>query len=518
MDETYWQKLQTIFDEALQVEPDRQKAFLANACEGDAALHDDIMELLAEHSDISKNWHLSQVATPLSQSINLTTPYNNGDEIGHHKIIEQIGIGGMGVVYQAFDSHLERNVALKFLPSFLHSDGPSRQRFMAEARAASKLDHPNICVIHDIDETPEGHMYITMPHYQGETLAARLKRGSLNSEDALNIAIHIADGLTAAHAHGIVHRDIKPANIMLTQDGAVKILDFGIAKVANAHLTNTGIGIGTLAYMAPEQMHGQEVDARADIWALGVTLYEMLTGKTAFEGEGTSQVVDAVLDSKSKPADSLSNHIPQALHSILSTAMQRNRDARYTDMSAMLEECIQLQTALSTEQNNTRRTQQLNKNGKTAFEWEPAFLDAIIDIFTPVLGPITSKLIHRQARRANNIEALCSTLCDLLPDDETRKVFSEKMKLKAAMNTTPPAPNPMKVSNPSTQLNLSPVQLAKLESHMLPYVGPIAGSLIRRAIATTNDWRSVCQILTDSVTNADDQKKLMDKIKDIVSE
>lgn len=516
MEDAYWQRLQSIFDEALQLGPDEHRAFLAEACDGDANLQQDVIGLLEAHMDASCDWSpATRVATPPTS---ISTPYKNGDKVGHHEIIEQIGVGGMGVVYQAFDSHLHRHVALKFLPAYMHSDESYRQRFMAEARAASRLDHQNICVIHDVNETVEGHMYITMPHYLGETLAARLKRGSLSHEDALGIAIQVADGLAAAHAQDIVHRDIKPANIMLTQDGTVKILDFGIAKVANVKLTNTGMGIGTLAYMAPEQMHGQEVDARADVWALGVTLYEMLTGQTAFEGECTSQVVEAVLDSSSEPADSLSNQIPQALHTILTRAMQRKREARYANISLMLDECLQVQTMLTTGETLLRPATQSHHKGKTAFEWQLTFLEDIINILLPVLGPITSKLVHRQARRCNNVESLCSALSELLPDDNTRQAFVEKMKLKAAMKTTPPVPNPIKVSQPSAQLELTPVQLAKLESCLLPYVGPIAGSLIRRALATTGERDALCHILAEATPNPTEQALLMDKIRDIINE
>jgi serine/threonine-protein kinase len=514
MDEEYWQKLQVIFDGALELDPEQQGAYLAQACDGDQALIDDVMSLLDAHVNASIN--LSESSPSTSPLTGFNVPFTNGDQIGHHKIIEQIGAGGMGVVYQAFDSRLQRNVALKFLPAYMHADQSSRQRFMAEARAASRLDHPNICVIHDINETPDGHMYITMPHYEGETLAARLKRGSLKLDDALSVTVQVADGLAAAHAEDIVHRDIKPANIMLTHNDTVKILDFGIAKVADVNLTRTGMGVGTLAYMAPEQMHGQDVDARADIWALGVTLYEMLTGQTAFNGEGTSQVVEAVLDINQVPTDTLTNRVPQALHSILTRAMQRNPEARYPDIKAMLEDCIAVRTAMVTG-SGTRVGSPIAKNSKTAFEWEPAFLDSIIDILKPVLGPITSKLVHRQAKRCRTVEELCTALCDLLPDDEARQIFTEKMKLKAAMNTTP-APNPIKVSNPSAQLELSPVQLAKLESCLLPYVGPIAGTLIRRAIATTGEWEMVCQILADSLTNPKDQAALLEKIKGVMSE
>ncbi|VAW97858.1 hypothetical protein MNBD_GAMMA21-2917, partial [hydrothermal vent metagenome] len=328
MDEAYWQKLQNVFDEAVEIAPTRQAAFLVKACHGDEAMQEDLQGLLQAHVDVDQNW--SQAAAPSSPMLGLSTPCQDGDEIGHYKIVTQIGAGGMGVVYQAYDSRLQRHVALKFLPAFLDGDKSCRERFMAEARAASKLDHPNICVIHDINETPEGHMYITMPHYEGETLSARLKRGRIPVEDALSICIQVAEGLSIAHNNGIIHRDIKPANIMLVQDGSVKILDFGIAKVENVNLTRTGMGVGTLAYMAPEQIHGKDVDVRVDVWALGVTLYEMLTGLTAFEGNGASQVVQAVLNSEGDPANSINQHnigqhVPDVLQGILLKAMQRDR-------------------------------------------------------------------------------------------------------------------------------------------------------------------------------------------------
>jgi len=516
MDEQYWQKLQEIFDEALLIDPEQQAAFLAEACDGDEALNEDLVGLLGAHVNANTRWSTNP-PPPSSSYSSITSPYKCGDEIGHHKIIDQIGMGGMGVIFQAFDSRLQRNIALKFLPEYLRSDDSCRQRFMAEARAASKLDHPNICVIHDIDETAEGHLYITMPFYDGETLAARLKRGRLTIEDALSFTIQVADGLAAAHDSDIVHRDIKPANIMLTHNGMVKILDFGIAKVTDVHLTNTGMGVGTLAYMAPEQMHGQEVDTRADIWALGVTLYEMLTGQTAFHGEGTSQIVEAVLDVNSEPTDGLAEQFPEELYTILSRAMQRNRDARYESIKLMLDDCIKLHKQYTTSQHAPRKTAPTHKNGKVAFEWEAEFLDVIIEDLLPILGPITSKLVHRQAKHASSVEALCNTLCDYLPDDASKKQFAEKMKLKASMHTTPPAPNPINVSNPSTQLELSPVQLAKMESCLLPVIGPIAGSLIRRSLASTTDWDTVCQILTDSLNDPAEKSRISNEIKDIIN-
>jgi serine/threonine-protein kinase len=516
MDQSYWNQLQVIFDEALKVSPEAQEAYLAEACGDDDALREDIRALLDAHADASFDW--SHASSPSSPVATHAAPYQSGDHIGHHQIIEQIGMGGMGIVYQAYDTRLQRHVALKFLPAYLHGDESSRQRFMTEARAASQLDHPNICVIHDVDETPEGHMYITMPHYQGETLAARLKRGRVAATNALAIAIQVADGLAAAHARDIVHRDIKPANIMLTEQGMVKILDFGIAKVADSKLTGTGMGVGTLAYMAPEQLHGQEIDARADIWALGVTTYEMLTGQTAFDGAGASQIVEAVLNGNGEMAKPLSNDVPQALHGVLDKALQRNRDQRYADMASLVEDLIEVQALLSAEQNATRQSTRSNKQGKTVYEWDPAFIDSVIAILTPVLGPITAKLVHRQARHACDIETLCAGIRDLLPNDAEKQRISEQISLKAAMNTTPPVPNHINVSNPSTQMELSPVQVAKLEACLLPHVGPIAATMIRRASAASSGPEDFCRILSDSISNSGDKAIVSRQIEEIVNQ
>lgn len=512
MNEAYWQQLQNIFDAVLALEPTERTAYLQQACGDNDNLKNDVRSLLDAHTNASWEWCDTPVAATLSTEP--ATPYAKGDRIGHHEIIEQIGAGGMGVVFQAFDTRLQRHVALKFLPTSLHADATLRQRFMTEARTASKLDHANICVIHDINETPQGHMYITMPYYEGETLSARLKRGRLTVTDAVMVAVQVAEGLAAAHALDIVHRDIKPANIMLTGDSGVKILDFGIAKVTDVNLTQTGNSIGTLAYMAPEQMHGLDVDARADIWALGVTLCEMLTGQTTFAGEFTSQVVDAVLDSGTRRARTQDAAIPPGLQLVLATAMQRNRDARYTQMSLMRDALLQFQSGQVADDDATV----VVRKGKMAFDWDKRFLDEIIDILLPELGPITSKLVHKQAKQANSVEALMASLSDLLSNEDAKRLFSEKMKLKAAMHTTPPVPNQVNVSNPSTQLELAPVQLAKLETCLLPHVGPIAGMLIRRALATSNDTDTFCHHLVESLSNENEKTSIQQVVKDIIDD
>ena len=193
-----------------------------------------------------------------------------GSRLGQYEIVSLIGGGGMGLVYKAQDTRLKRLVALKLLPPELTRDATAKQRFLQEAQAASALDHPNICTIHEINETPDGQLYLVMAYYEGETLKEKVERGPLPLDEAVDIAIQVGQGLADAHTAGVVHRDIKPANVMLPKGAPVKIVDFGLAKLAwQVGLTQTGKALGTVAYMSPEQLRGQEVDHRADLWSLG---------------------------------------------------------------------------------------------------------------------------------------------------------------------------------------------------------------------------------------------------------
>ncbi len=290
-----------------------------------------------------------------------------GETISHYRILEKLGGGGMGIVYKAEDAKLKRLVALKFLPPELTRDEEAKTRFVHEAQMASSLDHPNLCTIYAIDEIPltwnfpvkeqAGQMFIAMAYYDGETLKQRIAKGENQSAPSLltphsssfamprglslvevfDFAVQIAQGLAKAHQHGIVHRDLKPGNVMVTREGVVKIIDFGLAKLmGEAKLTKAGVTRGTVAYMSPEQAGGEEVDQRTDIWSLGVMLYEMLAGELPFTGELDPAVIYAILNEAPESLKALRPDLPVALERVIEKAMQKDRDARYHHAAEML--------------------------------------------------------------------------------------------------------------------------------------------------------------------------------------
>ncbi len=261
-----------------------------------------------------------------------------GKTISHYKILEKLGGGGMGDVYKAEDTKLQRTVALKFLPLELTRDQEARQRFVHEAIAASALDHPNIGTIHEIDEV-EGHFFIAMAHYEGETLKDKIERGPMEVEEAFNIAIQIAQGLAKTHSKDIVHRDIKPANVLITEDGQVKIIDFGLAKLTGRTvLTKTGTTMGTVAYMSPEQTQGAAVDHRTDIWALGVMFYEMLAGENPFKGEYEQAVMYSIMNEDPEFITKVRSEVPVKMEQILEKALKKDADKRFQTIEEMLSE------------------------------------------------------------------------------------------------------------------------------------------------------------------------------------
>ncbi len=257
-----------------------------------------------------------------------------GRRISHFKIGEWLGSGEMGVVYRAEDVNLGRTVALKFLPRHLRLDEKARARFVQEARAASRLDHRNVCTVFEVDQASDGRTFIAMPCYEGETLEALLAREDLSVERAVDYARQILMGLGAAHDAGIVHRDVKPSNLFVTTDGTVKILDFGIAKLAATDITRTGAVVGTAAYMSPEQARGDPADARTDLWSFGAVLYEMLSGRKPFSGAYALAVMYAIMHVEPEP---LPDHIPEHVRRVVERCLAKDRDARFDRASEAAE-------------------------------------------------------------------------------------------------------------------------------------------------------------------------------------
>ena len=256
-----------------------------------------------------------------------------GQTVAHYRILEKLGAGGMGVVYKALDQKLERTVALKFLPHDVAVDSEDKERFLREARSASALDHENIGVIHGLEEGDSGQLFIVMAYYQGETLQKILRRGGMPVRDALQIAVQVARGLSAAHARKIVHRDIKPSNIIITANGVAKIVDFGLARVAaTPSMTQSMAVAGTPAYMSPEQTMGGAVDPRTDVWALGIVIVEMLTGVHPFQRENSAALAFAILNQPPAALDK----VPSILQPILYRALAKDAGHRYPSGSEML--------------------------------------------------------------------------------------------------------------------------------------------------------------------------------------
>jgi TolB-like protein len=323
-----------------------------------------------------------------------------GKAISHYKILEKLGSGGMGTVYKAQDTKLDRIVALKFLPPHLSQAEEEKKRFIHEAKTASALDHPNICTIYEINETDDEQLYIVMACYEGESLKDKIERGPLPFEEAIGIAMQVARGLEKAHSKKIVHRDIKPANILITTDEQVKIVDFGLAKLAGRTvLTKEGTTLGTVAYMSPEQTQGSDVDERTDIWSFGVILYEMLTGKRPFTGEYEQAVIYSIMNEAPEPVTDLRSDVLPSLGQIVERALEKDPEKRYQKVGELLADLESISAGIVPEEIQARlRKAKLRKRKRSILYGITAGL--LIAAVTVLI------LITRQAEAIDSIAVL----------------------------------------------------------------------------------------------------------------
>ena len=337
-----WEKVESIFHKALEADENRRSSVIEELCAGDAELRREVESLLAHYSDsasfIEKPAFADQANITKAPSASTAAPRPDLKDVaaGHYRIVEEIGFGGMGLVYKAEDTRLGRIVALKFLPEHMAADSVALERFRREARSASSLNHPNICTIYDID-VYEGREFIVMEYLDGQTLARYMAgRRAVDTQLVAKLGMPIAEALGAAHSKGVIHRDIKPGNIFVTQSGLVKILDFGVAKlVAKANqseattLTETHTITGTLPYMSPEQLRGENLDIRSDIYALGVVLYEIATGQRLYSSSLHAQLVDEILNRPASPPSSINKKLSAKADDIILKCLAKDPEDRY---------------------------------------------------------------------------------------------------------------------------------------------------------------------------------------------
>ncbi|MBC7895036.1 MAG: serine/threonine protein kinase, partial [Cytophagaceae bacterium] len=340
-----WGRLEEVLAAAIELPPEERAALIERACAGDARLRAEVESLLVAHEKPGV------LDVPISRRNSSPGVHGGGfapgSVVAHYEIGELLGSGGMGVVYRARDLRLERTVALKFLPTLLSADAHAKRRFLVEARAAAALEHVHVCTIHEIGETDEGQLFIAMAFIEGESLRRLIDRGALTVSRAVTIARQLASALQAAHEHGIVHRDVKPANVMLTRDGSVKLVDFGVAKLEGSTLTGAGGTPGTMSYMSPEQVRGEEVDCRTDVWATGVVLFEMLAGSRPFIGDTDAATLHAITAAEPKQLRALRANAPQGLERVVARALDKVRERRFPSAAALEAALESVETAMS---------------------------------------------------------------------------------------------------------------------------------------------------------------------------
>ena len=335
-----WERLSEALALVIELPKSEQSAKLIAIAGSDAALRAELEALLSAHHGTSAlDAPVLDVLSISQENVGATLPAWSDEVIGarYHVLAAGVG-GGMGVVVKARDDRLDRVVALKFLSSHLLENVVARERFRVEARAIASLDHPNVCAIYDMGDASDDRFFISMPYYRGETIAAKIARGPLAIGDAVSYALQTARGLAAAHARGIIHRDIKPANLIVTSDGVVKILDFGIAKLSGNAMTAPGLTPGTVSYMSPEQTRAEPTDTRTDIWSLGVVTYEMLTGRKPFRGADAKALAASICGDELEPVSAQRSDVPEGVERLVGMMLAKRAEERPSSAKEVAEE------------------------------------------------------------------------------------------------------------------------------------------------------------------------------------